>query len=244
MGTTASFNGSSWLKFSYSKQINDLYVAFSFRTTLPNGTLFYVSDETNTNRIYVMLTEERTLIMYAKFTDNNVRTDTLQTFRQRELNDAEWHTVMLEVNGTNIVLKLDHEDCLQSLCETSITLDETAITLKDMYFGGLSDGDILQSLRSLADPFIGCLQDVKVGNDWVIPGNYIGGGGKKSSHLVLGCDRKAPCQPQPCQNGGQCLDLWDEFVCECVRPFIGETCNVCKYWCNPYIWIYLYIFML
>ena len=36
-----------------------------------------------------------------------------------------------------------------------------------------------------------------------------------------------PSHPSnPCQNGGQCIDQIDDFVCECLPGFTGKKCQV------------------
>ena len=45
------------------------------------------------------------------------------------------------------------------------------------------------------------------------------------------------CSPNPCQNGGVCTDLVDDYVCKCQDRFVGKDCEtskqlihyVCKY---------------
>ena len=34
------------------------------------------------------------------------------------------------------------------------------------------------------------------------------------------------CDPNPCQNGGNCTDLIDNFVCTCFPEFTDENCSV------------------
>ncbi|KAJ8026231.1 Neurogenic locus notch-like protein 1 [Holothuria leucospilota] len=34
-----------------------------------------------------------------------------------------------------------------------------------------------------------------------------------------------PCIPNPCRNNGQCTDFGRYFICECVQPYAGETCE-------------------
>lgn len=33
------------------------------------------------------------------------------------------------------------------------------------------------------------------------------------------------CDPQPCQHGGQCRDIGNDFLCDCVEGFQGPTCQ-------------------
>ncbi|XP_035665849.1 uncharacterized protein LOC118409092 [Branchiostoma floridae] len=34
------------------------------------------------------------------------------------------------------------------------------------------------------------------------------------------------CRPEPCQNGGTCLDQVNDFVCHCPHPYEGKTCDI------------------
>ena len=35
-----------------------------------------------------------------------------------------------------------------------------------------------------------------------------------------------PCKSSPCKNGGGCKSKDGEFICECVKGFKGETCEI------------------
>ena len=36
----------------------------------------------------------------------------------------------------------------------------------------------------------------------------------------------AACDPNPCQNGGTCIDEVDGFMCDCINGFTGVTCDI------------------
>lgn len=40
------------------------------------------------------------------------------------------------------------------------------------------------------------------------------------------------CKRQPCKNGGRCLDLVNDFYCECADNWKGKTCHS-REWCTP-----------
>lgn len=33
------------------------------------------------------------------------------------------------------------------------------------------------------------------------------------------------CQSNPCQNGGSCTDMYNDFICKCPSNWDGKTCS-------------------
>lgn len=38
----------------------------------------------------------------------------------------------------------------------------------------------------------------------------------------------------PCQNGGECIQMWKDFVCECPEGFVGKSCEFSLDECEPW----------
>jgi hypothetical protein len=51
------------------------------------------------------------------------------------------------------------------------------------------------------------------------------------SHNIPYTADKNECSPNPCRNGGFCIDLVADFVCECINGWKGKTCTLSK---SPY----------
>ncbi|CAH1253501.1 SNED1 [Branchiostoma lanceolatum] len=47
-----------------------------------------------------------------------------------------------------------------------------------------------------------------------------------ASNAGVQCRDLDDCRPNPCQNGGTCLDQVDDFVCLCRHPYEGKSCDV------------------
>lgn len=47
---------------------------------------------------------------------------------------------------------------------------------------------------------------------------------RRSIAIKEGCHREKQCSPNPCQNDGMCVDDWDAFICDCIRPFLPPHC--------------------
>ena len=37
------------------------------------------------------------------------------------------------------------------------------------------------------------------------------------------------CAPEPCKNGGKCVDGDNSYICNCVLPYRGDTCEEGKF---------------
>ncbi|XP_056628217.1 protein crumbs homolog 2b [Triplophysa dalaica] len=107
------------------------------------------------------------------------------------------------------------------------------------YLGGLSEG---VDTAKWSGYFKGCLQDVRI--DDVQLHMYSGNISQKplhpsylprnSSNLLEHCIGDQMCKMKPCQNGGNCFDVWNDFECHCPLNFSGKTCDT-PVWCvsNP-----------
>ena len=49
-------------------------------------------------------------------------------------------------------------------------------------------------------------------------------------HLCLLSDID-DCAVQPCQNGGNCVDAVNGYICYCVAGYSGKNCSVSEYKC-------------
>ena len=225
--TTASFDGHAWMRHDGQIALGASNMSLRFRTTLPNATLAYMQDEAGSNRLYLVLTESRTLVLYINIGVVEVTTVSLITPSQQNLNDASWHQVAVLFIQNEVQMFLYHPDCGRRPCMTTQDLvHNVGIVLTAVYLGGTLADVMDPGLTAVAKPLIGCLQDIAIDNAMLVPQDMLQ---NRSENLVLGCLRKEQCVPQPCQNGGVCFDLWDEFQCRCKRPYVGETCNTSRF---------------
>ena len=115
-----------------------------------------------------------------------------------------------------------------------------SINSTETSFGMTVLGGATSFLRILAQGlpfFIGCMENVVVNGQWVIPspgpvGIDAGSIAPNNNMLHLpgigvemGCPRTDHCRPNPCKNDGTCNDLWTFFNCSCQRPYLGDTCQ-------------------
>ena len=53
------------------------------------------------------------------------------------------------------------------------------------------------------------------------------------------------CTPNPCENGGKCVDGVDDYECDCVAGFTGDDCedgmNSLLYHVSLFLNLYFYL---
>ncbi|NXW58617.1 CRUM1 protein, partial [Eurystomus gularis] len=190
-------------------------VSLRFRTTLPSAILFYRGREAE----YLFL-ELFDGILHAGLKKEDVGyTLLLEGLR---VDDGQWHKVEVVLHST-VQLKLWHDSCDAGVCLQSSPVPHGPALIPhaflNVYVGG-ADDPMANNTRS-QQGFVGCLEDLQVDTEAMLPGNAPVG---ESSPVKRGCDRTEWCLSQPCFHGGLCVDLWATFRCDCLRPYGGPAC--------------------
>jgi len=236
-------NTSSWLRYDIP-QTNATPsfsgISLGFRTTLTSGVLFSSPDV----RMVLALHSAAHIVLYIPGVPTLVVTAPPMTV----LNDAAWHQISFVMTALNLSLLLDYGNCPKSpvvlvnqgrsmqMCETTLSLNQTffnssfngsnfASGLNTVYFGG---GASLKG--SVTNGYVGCMRDISVNSVTLASSSIVAD--TRVSNGVLGvCTRGAPpCfAVGVCQARGQCVDLWNQYTCVCVRPYYGPECQYSKY---------------
>ena len=145
---------------------------------------------------------------------------------------------MIEIETMNILsINLNN----QLIARGYIALDEFSQTaFKSTFLGGLPSQSKSRVLVGPNSEFIGknydfkciffmsyfsgCMQDIIV-NGIKVTEKTINTTGIVEENTEVGCTRTYQCNPNPCQNNGQCIDLWRTKKCLCDRPYFGSTCQ-------------------
>ncbi|XP_063265940.1 protein crumbs homolog 2 isoform X1 [Prinia subflava] len=191
-------------------------VSLRFRTTLPSALLFYRGREAE--YLFLELVDgtlhaelKREEVGYPLFLEG-LRVD-----------DGQWHKVEVAVQST-VQLKLWHGSCEAGLClQSSPVPPGTALipqAFLNLYLGGAEDP--MANNTGSQQGFVGCLQDLQVDAEAVLPAQLALGA---PSPARPGCERTEWCLSQPCLHGGLCVDLWATFRCDCARPYGGPACS-------------------
>ena len=201
--TTLGFNGSSFMNFILGKQTFELF--FQFRTTLNHGLLAADPD----NKFLVFLDNDNVHVAY------NER-QKLSAGKAANLSNGLWHTVVVYISVDSVTLMVDNSSCGQD-CKKS-SPQQTQVDITNLCMGGSSLSPTYG--RDVLYNFTGCIQDVMIDRDKVIPT----GEGEQLFETSIGCPRSEQCVSNPCVYG-KCVDEWIKFSCECTRPWIGPRCN-------------------
>ncbi|KAI1724244.1 EGF-like domain-containing protein [Ditylenchus destructor] len=181
----------------------DFSLEFSYRTTLPNA--HFVTGES------ILGKEEFSMgLRNGRFALNLSDSTQFPDLFGVLLNDGDWYTVRLVntlIEGTAV--ELLHSD--------------TGYILMRRNFGSLKFSSMFTirfGRKVEGMHFAGCLRDVKLSNKSVDLLNS-----ERSVDVLPGCIRRKQCDIKRCQNGAVCIDLWNDFRCECPRPLTGRLCE-------------------
>uniref|UniRef100_A0A3Q2D1L8 Crumbs cell polarity complex component 1 n=1 Tax=Cyprinodon variegatus TaxID=28743 RepID=A0A3Q2D1L8_CYPVA len=144
---------------------------------------------------------------------------------QRNITDGEWHTVEAVLTNEDLSLRLvgDAGNCGDQPCYKVAPVPSSLIGLdtspQNTFIGGaLND----PSGSSSFPAFIGCMRDVFVDWQLVVPEEWLS---DSAVNVSPGCSHRDRCLDKPCQNRGQCVNLWQSYHCQCARPYEGHDCE-------------------
>ncbi|KAL4635047.1 hypothetical protein GN956_G14478 [Arapaima gigas] len=216
--TTFSFETSGYLHLeSLAIDTEILFnITLTFRTVLSDALLF----QWENGNVLVQLQLENSHLQLTLWRDGALST-TLEL--PHNITDLQWHSVeALLGRGTlemTILGSSCHEHCSRKAVVKSNWTDVDPV-LQSTFIGGLGSGT--WPVGPPTPHFIGCLQDVYVDSQLVVPENWLS---HSAVNVTAGCNDKDRCDGDPCQARGRCLNLWQSYRCECRRPYEGTDCS-------------------
>ncbi|XP_041446523.1 protein crumbs homolog 1 isoform X2 [Xenopus laevis] len=221
--TTFSFNGKSVLpvnKNSTEAQGGHFFnISLSFQTVQASAVIFHMEAQNSSIRLYL----QNSAIYLASEVHSEIKS---LLHLPGNVSDGRWHAV--GVSGTDrLTLRI-----LDAQCTTRCTESSDHILgdhLRDSVFqkillGGepplrTAEEDIYNNAEEMRPWFVGCLRDVRIDSAFVTDESTTVG------DIDVGCKRRNQCESQPCQNRGQCINLWLGYHCDCFRPYRGQNCS-------------------
>ncbi|XP_032218454.2 contactin-associated protein like 5-3 isoform X2 [Nematostella vectensis] len=181
-----------------------LRVSFRFRTYDEDGALLVHRLKSSRGVSVGLVLRGGSVILDAEFPNPHQR---VRLHAGRLLHDGFWHLVSISVSGTSVRLEVDH------------VVDQVAIKPRlfahnpVVHFGGT--GSDLKG-------FIGCMYDIYTN------GRLADASKATNIGILIGvCSPLDYCLPNPCHNGGRCLQRLNETSCDCTGTnYKGWRCEV------------------
>ena len=229
-----AFTGESYLAYSRPKHLlRRLNLAFKFKAKeTKDGVLFYCAqDESGQGDFASVAIKDKHL----EFRFDTGSGPAILT-SAAEVEENTWHQVKIKRKLREGSLVFDKEN---PVTETSPGNTRGLNIRTPVYIGGLN----LQKYEyadqvGVTAGFYGCISEVCFlllsCGFYLFDFCQLEIGGKKirmvddvvDSANIEDCDIMSPCDSEPCQNDGMCLDMGNgTFACSCQEGFRGETCQ-------------------
>ncbi|XP_049910208.1 protein crumbs homolog 1 isoform X1 [Epinephelus moara] len=203
-------------------------ITLSFKTILPRALLFQrnsrgllLSLELDEGRLRLMLRKEASAGAEAESPSQVLELP-------HNVTDGEWYSVEAVLGNWVLSLTLldDAGSCGSQSCHTVAPVQSTLARLvsppQNTYIGGVLQDSNGHSEDSPVPAFIGCMRDVFVDWQLIVPEEWLS---DSAVNVSPGCSHRDHCLDVPCQNRGQCVNLWQSYQCRCPRPYKGQDCE-------------------
>ncbi|KAM4619207.1 cadherin EGF LAG seven-pass G-type receptor 1-like [Polymixia lowei] len=243
--STRSFPGQSFITFRGLRQRFHFTVSFRFATRERNAVLLYNGRFNEKHDfIAIEIIEEQVQLT---FSAGETKT-TVSPFVLGGVSDGQWHAVQLHYyNKPNIGrLGIPHGPSGEKVAVVAVDDCDIAMAIR---FGsqignyscaaqGTQTGQkksldltgplLLGGIPNLPDDFpvkkrdfVGCIKDLTIDSKPVDMASFIANNG-----TTAGCSAKEDfCSTVVCQNGGECVNKWATYICDCPLGYGGKNCE-------------------
>ncbi|XP_016520662.1 protein crumbs homolog 1-like isoform X1 [Poecilia formosa] len=223
--TTFSFERRGYLLLHNPLANADLTcnITLSFKTVLPSALLF----QRNIGGLVLQLWLDKGELLLMLWSEKSAREIDILGL-PHNVSDGQWHTVQVVLINENLSLRLfdDPGSCGSQSCHTmtpvQTNLTELETSPQDTFIGGSLKNPSSFSRHVGLPVFIGCMRDVFVDWQLVVPEEWLS---DSVVNVSPGCSHRDRCRDDPCQNGGRCVNLWQSYECQCTRPYEGHDCE-------------------
>lgn len=183
-------------------------IRFQMKTTATDGIIFQNTGPYSFLEVRIVFGN---IIQFRFDVGNGIQTLELQT--SYPINDDNWHTVQVERNRKQAMLRVDQQD--------PIFLDEQV----DQEFRAfkLTSKLVVGAAVDYSQGYVGCIRGFLV-NGKLQDLKGIVERGETTYGVSPGCVPK--CASNPCFNGGICVEYYSRYWCDCAyTPFRGWNCG-------------------
>ncbi|KAF7992308.1 hypothetical protein HCN44_001633 [Aphidius gifuensis] len=185
-------------------------IAFSFRTTGEKAILLYQPPiRNNYPSFMVALTSDYRLTF--NFTLNTGTNRELEVKSRRKLNNGEWQKIWIDYNDYHVRFMINTDFQMVDL----LAEEEFGPFEGSMFIGGATAEHLKTS--EVRQGLIGCFRGLVVNGEILDIHSYMS---VHLSEIIKDC--KPSCQPNKCQNGARCVELWSNFECVCENRWAHQ----------------------
>ena len=192
-------------------------ISFSFRTASSPPAIVLYQLATSRNHGYFRLTLISDLRLMFEFIVNR-RPRKLFLTSSHKLNNGEWQQVFIEYDAVNLRLTVNDESVMVDL-----DLNDHLGTFEGPLFIGGAPSKYLVGDQSKRNGFTGCFRGLIIDGRSIDLSSYLS---PQMPTVISGC--QPSCTKNLCQNGGNCIEYWGSYECECSNPIAhsGSNCEI------------------
>ena len=191
--------------------------SFQFRTYVKEG--LFISLITSKMRLYLLLSNS--VLVFEVLDVNGFKTELRLGFN---LDDGEWHQLSARLTCSEILLELDGKVTTKTVNNTLLTISRSTNKHRPKIFFGKEN-----KMDTKVLGFVGCILDLKIqGREITI--SDLRKNRNVQRAVMKSCHLQNRCEPNPCNNRGQCWQDWKQFYCNCDHThFEGKICEISVY---------------
>uniref|UniRef100_A0A8D0HJY6 FAT atypical cadherin 1 n=1 Tax=Sphenodon punctatus TaxID=8508 RepID=A0A8D0HJY6_SPHPU len=224
VGASVTFTGSSYVKYRLLENENkeEMKLTMRLRTYSTHAVVMYARGTD-----YSILEIHHGKLQYKFDCGSGPGIVSVQSI---QLNDGQWHSVSLEVDGNYAKLVLDRVHTASGIAPGTL---RTLNLDNHVYFGGHIRQQGTRHGRSpqVSNGFRGCMDSIVLnGQELPLnskPRSYAHM--EESVEITPGCllTPTEDCSSNPCENGGICTPLANGgYYCKCTAMYMGTHCDV------------------
>lgn len=205
-------------------------ITLSFKTFLPRALLFH----TITSGLQLSLELEGGQLRLTLRREASAGAESPSQVLElpHNVTDGKWYSVEAVLGNWVLSLKLldDAVGCASQSCHKAAAVQSWLVGFvsspQSTFIGGMPRDSSGLSEYDAFTPFIGCMRDVFVDWQLVIPEQWLS---DSAVNVSPGCSYRDRCLDVPCQNKGECVNMWQSYECRCARPYEGHDCEEGKF---------------
>lgn len=184
-----------------------------YHSKVANGTFLTDNGE---KRKWHLLLRKSDVKLSIEYEQANMKRIGWTLSNDNSLNVSAWNKVTIVADSEGFFQMSVNELNVQGRYDSTV----------DSFTGSVNIGSVDSRL-----PFIGCIQDVVVNNQWLEPrtlaedGSIVGRVSLDNCQLTNACNR-----PNACEHGAMCIPVPENgtYFCDCSNTgYIGKTCHFC-----------------